>query len=426
MNEDDAVAALVPAAFELLMDLVRADSSVGHEAAAQEVLAEALTRAGFTVEQLAIPAAIAEDPLAGVPLVPYEGRYVLVARRSGTEPDAAPSLLLNGHMDVVPAEDAGGWSTPPFEPLEQDGWLLGRGAGDMKGGFAMGWLAIRALDTARPGWQRGDLVLVSAIEEECTGNGTLAACRAGVVADAALLLEPTDLDLLLAGIAIAWIEIVIEGRSGHAEAAGRSVNPILAAAPVLDGLRRLERRMNDEHAAGGDAPFASIPDPYLVNVGRFHSGSWASSVPEVARLEVRVGHPAGWSAEETLEQVRDAVREASAGDEWLTEHPPVMRLTGYRAERYAQDADHPFVQRLSAAHESVHGTAPAAVVIGSTTDARYYLNQVGIPAVAYGPRTRNIHGVDEAVELASIAAGARTLTRFLADWLGGEGAGDGG
>jgi acetylornithine deacetylase len=336
------------------------------------------------------------------------------------EPHAAPSLLLNGHMDVVPAENAGGWSTPPFEPLERDGWLLGRGAGDMKGGFAMGWLAVSALDTARPGWQRGDLVLVAAIEEECTGNGTLAACRAGVVADAALLLEPTDLELLLAGIAIAWVEIVIEGRSGHAEAASRSINPILAAAPVLDGLRRLERRMNDEHAKGGDAAFAAIADPYLVNVGRFSSGSWPSSVPEVARLEVRVGHPAAWSAEETLERVRDALREAAEGDEWLAEHPPTLRLTGYRAERYVQDRDHPFVLRLAAAHESVHGTAPAAVSIGSTTDARYYVNQLGIPAVAYGPRTRNMHGVDEAVELASIAEGARTLTRFLADWLGGD------
>ena len=417
---DETVAALAPEAVELLKELVRAHSTVGREAAAQEVLADALTEAGFVVERLEIPESIAADALACVPQVPYDGRPVLVARRPAAQPQSgAPSLLLNGHMDVVPAEDAGGWSTSPFDPLERDGWLLGRGAGDMKSGFAMGLLAIRALDAALPGWQRGDLVLVSAIEEECTGNGTLAACRAGVEADAALLLEPTDLDLLLAGIAIAWVEVVVEGRAGHAEAAGRSVNPVLAAAPVLEGLRRLQRRMNDEHAAGGDPVFASIADPYQVNVGRFHSGSWASSVPEVARLEVRVGHPAEWSAEDTLERVRDAVREASDGDPWLTEHPPVLRLSGYRAERYPQDPGDPFVRSLAAAHETVHGQEPAAVAIGSTTDARYYVNQLGMPTVAYGPRTRNIHGVDEAVELASIVDGARTLTRFLPDWLSG-------
>lgn len=422
LEVDAAVSALRSRAVTLLKDLVRADSTVGHEVAAQEVLAVALADAGFTVERLDIPESIAQDPLAGVPLVSYAGRFVLVARRPAAPgPSSAPSLLVNGHMDVVPVEEAGGWTTSPFEPHERDGWLFGRGAGDMKCGFAMGWLAIRALDAARPGWQRGDLTIVSVIEEECTGNGTLAACRAGVVADAALLLEPTDLELLLAGVAIVWVEISVQGRAAHAEAAGRSVNPILASAPVLQGLLGLEARMNEEHVAGdGDPAFVGMRKPYLVNVGRFNSGSWASSVPGVARLEVRVGHPACWSAEMTLERVREAVLGAAAGDVWLTEHPPTFRLSGFRAQRYAQEADDSFVRRLAAAHAAVHGREPAAVAIGSTTDARYYRNLVGIPTVAYGPRTRNLHGVDEAVELASIVEGARTLTRFFADWLGRE------
>src|SRR4051794_39618381 len=101
MGIDDAVDALTPWAVDLLADLIRADSTIGHEASAQEVLATALTESGFAVERLEIPAAIAEDPVAGVPLVPYDGRYVLVARRPGTGA-GAPSVLLNGHMDVVP------------------------------------------------------------------------------------------------------------------------------------------------------------------------------------------------------------------------------------------------------------------------------------------------------------------------------------
>ena len=66
------------------------------------------------------------------------------------------------------------------------------------------------------------------------------------------------------------------------------------------------------------------------------------------------------------------------------------------------------------------GTPPRRVVMGSTTDARYYLNQFGVPAVAYGPRSRNIHGTDEAVELASIVSGARTLARFIAGFFAAE------
>jgi acetylornithine deacetylase/succinyl-diaminopimelate desuccinylase-like protein len=90
----------------------------------------------------------------------------------------APSLLLNRHVDVVPA-DAGQWSAGPCQPRISGGWLTGRGAGDMKGGFAMGLLAIAALRRARPEALTGELGFASVIEEECTGNGTLAA-SAGV------------------------------------------------------------------------------------------------------------------------------------------------------------------------------------------------------------------------------------------------------
>jgi acetylornithine deacetylase len=83
----------------------------------------------------------------------------------------------------------------------------------------------------------------------------------------------------------------------------------------------------------------------------------------------------------------------------------------------AAELGHPLVDALAAAHQRVHGVPPRRVVTGSTTDARYYLNQFGVPAVAYGPRSRNIHGTDEAVELASITSGARALARFMAGFF---------
>jgi acetylornithine deacetylase len=116
---------------------------------------------------------------------------------------------------VVPAE-APLWSAPPFRPVRRDGWLQGRGAGDMKGGFALASLALGALQAAAPGWLRGRLSFASVIEEECTGNGTLAAARAGVLADAAVLLEPTDLGLLLGGVGILWAELTVRGLPAHA------------------------------------------------------------------------------------------------------------------------------------------------------------------------------------------------------------------
>jgi len=83
-------------------------------------------------------------------------------------------------------------------------------------------------------------------------------------------------------------------------------------------------------------------------------------------------------------------------------------------------ADHWLAESTARAHLSATGAAAQRAPIGATTDARYYLNQFGVPALAYGPRARNIHGTDEAVELASIVTGAKTLARFMAAFYAGE------
>ncbi|MDQ6688744.1 MAG: M20/M25/M40 family metallo-hydrolase [Actinomycetota bacterium] len=430
---DRAITDLAPRAFALLERMVARPSTVGIESDAQELLVAELVDAGFAVSRLPIPEDIGLDPAAGVPRQEYAGRYDVVGLRTAALGQDARvstprSLVINGHMDVVPADDISCWTSPPFEPHVRDGWMHGRGAGDMKGGFAAGLLALWALDAAAEGWLGGGtLTFVSAIEEEYTGNGTLAACHAGYLADAALLLEPTDLDLLLAGVSIIWVEIDVVGRSGHAEAAHRTANPILSCRSIIDALERFERCLNDEHANGPDADsvFKAIEHPYNVNVGAFHAGDWASSVPSTARIEVRVGHPRRWNADEAFEAVKAAVLEACADNEYLVKHPPRLRMSGFRAERYAQKPSGDLVETLVAAHRDAHGTEPGLVAMGSTTDARYYLNQFGVPAVAYGPRTRNIHGTDEAVELASIVDTARTVARFLATWFEGTGGEEG-
>jgi acetylornithine deacetylase len=391
---------------------------VGRERDAQQVVAAELGRLGFAVTELPVPAGTADAAPGGVAQASYADRPNVLGL---INPGGSPSLLLNGHVDVVPAE-SGRWAGDPFTPVRADGWLTGRGAGDMKGGFAMGLLAVAALRRAAPGALAGQLGFLSVIEEECTGNGTLAACRAGVLADAAVLLEPTDLNLLLGGTGIVWAEIEVDGVAAHAEAADRAVNPVRFLPALLRALARLEDELNKP---GDDPAFDHLPRPYNVNVGTVAAGDWPSSVPARARLGVRVGFPRRWTPAEALDRVRSAVLGAAADDPWLAAHPPSVRPAGFRAEGYLIGEDHPLVRALAAAHERVHGVPPRRVVMGSTTDARYYLNQFGVPAVAYGPRSRNIHGTDEAVELASIVSGARVLARFVAGFFA-AGAFDGG
>jgi acetylornithine deacetylase len=395
--------------------LVAEPSVVGAEAPAQALVAEELERLGFAVGRVAIPADIEQHDGAGVPLLPYDGRDDVFGVLG---PEEGRSLLVGGHIDVVPAEETGPWSSGPFVPTRRDGWMFGRGTGDMKGGLAMLSLAIDALRRVAPEAIDGPLRFLSVIEEECTGNGALAACLAGQLADAVVLTEPTGLDLLVAGVGILWIEITITGKAAHAQSANTAVNPILEAIPVIGALRSLEREMNDRV---DDPALEGDDHPYNINVGSIRSGDWASSVPAVARLDVRIGHPTTWTAGDALGRVRAAIEDAASDDAWLAEHPPAIRQTGFRAQGYSLAADHPLAVALADAHQSVHGQRPHAAGAGSTTDARYFLNGSDTPAICYGPTARNIHGTDESVELASIVDGARTLTRFMTAWYAAPG-----
>jgi acetylornithine deacetylase len=399
---DAELDALAEGAFAFLERLVAEPSVVGHEAGAQAVVAAELERLGFAVELLEVPQSIGSDPLAGVPQGSYAERPVVVGRRAGGD---GPTLLINGHVDVVPAGWPELWSSPPFAPARRDGWLYGRGAGDMKCGFAMALLAVEALLRREPGGLDGDLVFVSAIEEECTGNGTLASIRAGVVGDAVLLPEPTGLDLLLGGAGVLWCEIAVSGRAGHAHEADARGNPILACLALAAGLRTLEDDLNRGRAEGEAR--------CVVNVGTIEGGDWPSSAPVGARLGVRVGFPPEWAAATAEQAVREAVASATAAASWPQGLSAAVSFGGFRAVGYELDPGHALARALADAHESVHGTRPAAHRQATTTDARHYLNELALPALCYGPRVRDIHGVDEAVDLASIVAGARTLTRFI-------------
>ena len=402
---DRAIDAHRARSLAFLEALVREPSTVGNEAGAQALVAAELRRLGFEVRELEVPEGIAERPGSGVPQLPYAGRPVVVGERGGS----GRSLLVNGHVDVVPPGAVQRWTGNPFEPRLVDGWLHGRGAGDMKAGFAMALLAIAAMIDAAPETLSGPLSFVSVIEEECTGNGTLAAASAGVLAEAVLLPEPTNLELMLDGIGILWLELTVEGRSAHAHLPQEGANAISLALPLLDALRGLAGEMNPD---GGIR--------HALNLGTFHSGDWQSSVPGVAHIGARVGFPTEWTVAEAETRVTEALDRAVREDRWLRDHPPEIHFNGFRAEGYRLDPTHELVRQLSAAHAEVVGSPPAIADGTATTDARTYLNHFAVPAVSYGPRARNIHGIDEAVEVDSIVTGARVLTRFFARYFGGE------
>ncbi|MGC8481888.1 MAG: M20/M25/M40 family metallo-hydrolase [Acidimicrobiales bacterium] len=391
------------AGIALLMDLVRAQSTVGQEQGALRVLESTLEELGFSIRRIPIPSDIGADPLAGIPQGPYEGRFEVLGEMPRT---GGATLLLNGHIDVVPADDKS-WERDPFSPWTHDGWLYGRGAGDMKAGLVMAIMALRALRHLAPECIDHDISFLGVIEEECTGNGTLAALRAGVQADVVVLPEPTDLSVLLGGVSITWLEVEITFGGGHAESSGRLEQPSVVLTRLIDSFRALEDELN-EHPA---PPFDQLERPYNLNIGEVRLGDWPSSVPSRLKLGLRVAHDGTVNHDETQRLVEARVNTVIS--ELRSVRSCIVRQSGFRTEAHHIDNDHPLVRAITQAHTELHGSAPHASVIGSTTDARFYLNQAGIPAVCFGPIVRNMHGTNECVELDSITKGAQTLANFI-------------
>ena len=176
-----AVAELRVPAVELLSRLVAEPSLLGDEAGAQQLMAQQFRQLGLRVDEFEIDEdKIRDHPGYSPSIVSYTGRRNVVGVHEPKGPVRGKSLILNGHIDVVPVGAARLWSQPPFEPKVDGDKLYGRGSGDMKAGIVAYTHGLRRRCAAWATSRRRRCILQSVIEEECTGNGALACLVAGL------------------------------------------------------------------------------------------------------------------------------------------------------------------------------------------------------------------------------------------------------
>jgi acetylornithine deacetylase len=391
-----AVERALPSTISFLQELVGVPSLLGNEEPAQVLVEARLKELGFDVSSVVPDAAeLARHPDSGIPLLDYEGRRCLVGTLEG---GSGASLLLNGHVDVVSEEPADRWTKPPYGAVVEDGRLYGRGACDMKGGVAAMLLAVEAALGA--GELPGPLVYQSVIEEECGGNGALAACLAGPLADGVVIAEPTNGSIDLVSPGVIWARIKLEASSRHASHADEGSNPIETAATVISALHELEATLNESP----EAEFEGVEQPYLLNVGALHSGDWPSMTPGRAELDVRLGFPIRMQPAEAQARLAAAVERVEPGAE--------IEFRGFRARGYSFDPGSPLVSLLTHCHREVSGRDLQPKPARATTDLRFFEGD----AVCYGPTGDGLHGVDEWVDLESIAETAATLALLIRRW----------
>lgn len=404
-------------ATELLRELVRVPSVTGAEGAAQELIGEMLRSLGAdvtafcpTLEELSTHPSFSDD---GLPL----GERPVVVGRWGDDRERA-TIVLNGHVDVVPPGDPALWAHGPYRAALIDGEVHGRGACDMKGGIVAALLAITGLREA--GIDPGvNVVVQSVIGEETGGAGTLAAVMRGFTGDAAIILEPTGGAICPVGAGAASFRLHVSGRAAHGAMRREGVSAIEKFIAIQDALVRLEaeRHSGFRHPAFEDGELVAA-----VSVGTLVAGDWPSTVPETLIAEGRFGILPGESLDEGRRALERAVADAAAVDPWLRVHPPRVEWFEGQFAPAETPLDAHLVGVLGDAHASVHDRAPAIRGVTYGSDMRFFTNDAGMPAVLYGPGDIALaHTVDERVPLRQVRDVAEAVALTLMRWNASHG-----
>ena len=405
---------------DFLAEISRHASIRGEEQPAQQFIDEQLRERGYSTDLWEIKV----DDIATLPgfspvLGNYDEALNVVATHHGRS-QKGKSLILNGHIDVVPAGPLDMWQRPPFEPYCDDDWMYGRGVGDMKAGLVANLYALDALRDA--GLQpAADVYFQSVVEEECTGNGALACLQRGYRADAALIPEPFDEKLVTSQVGIIWMQVYLRGTPVHAMQTSSGVNAIEASIPLIAALRRLEEDWNATEPR--HARYAHVEHPLNLNIGRIEGGDWPSSVPAWCCFDVRMGIYPGQDIDAARHEIESCVLEAAREDCYLRDNPPKISYHGFLAEGYSlADHDKPEAYQalaiLERAHHRVTGDELQSMPITATTDARFFGLYADTPALVYGPIAESIHGFNERVKLESVRRVTQSIALFIADWCG--------
>jgi acetylornithine deacetylase len=372
---------------ELLKRLVALDSvnpalvsGAAGEAQIAHFVAGWATEAGLEVEIV--------EPVAGRPSV------VAIARGTG----GGRSLMLNAHIDTVGVAGM----ADPFEPRIEGGRLYGRGSLDMKSGLAAAMVATaraRELDLA------GDVILTAVSDEEHASIGT-SSVAARWSADAAIITEPTDLEISIAHKGFTWLELETHGVAAHGSRPDLGVDAIAKMGQVLVALEQFDQTLR----AGAGHPLLGTGS---VHASLISGGQELSSYPEYCRLDIERRTVPGESPELVEQQIRELIERLASDDQDLR----TTLTMGLARQPYEIDADAPIVELVRRHARAARGQEPEFRGETGWMDSAI-LGAAGIPTVIFGPTGEGLHAVVEWVDLESVEQCASVLLAVAEEFCG--------
>jgi succinyl-diaminopimelate desuccinylase len=318
--------------------------------------------------------------------------------------DTGRTLLFNGHYDVVPVPDPDEWPHPPFGAEIHDGRMYGRGTCDMKAGIAACLAAVSALQRAGAE-PKGRLLMHFVADEEALGTHGAKFLVANGYCDGvteAIVGEPTDMHLVPAERGAVWLRVITEGVSAHGSTPQLGINAIQHMARVIDEFAQI--RFRKVHEMLGAPTF---------NIGTITGGSKVNMVPKHCEIEIDRRTIPGESVEDALSDFEAAVARAGETVPDLKARVEVIDW----AEPSETPEGSQVVQILTEARDAF-GVEGSVIGYAGATDARFLINQGGIPSIVFGPGELLLaHTTGESVDVSQVVEVAKlyayTFARFL-------------
>jgi acetylornithine deacetylase len=401
---------------EFLRELISFPSVTGDELEIQKLIARKLETLGLKVD-LWEPdiEELKKHPAYLPPEREYRNRPNVVGIYKGA--GGGRSLLFNGHVDVIPAGPADAWTHPPWSGEMEGTRLYGRGASDMKSGLAAMTMALEALIDLKIRL-KGDLIFEYTMDEEATGNGTLACVTRGYKADAGICCETSSMHVQPACIGRIWFEILVRGKPAGIQRRWEGVNAIEKGYAIVKAISDLEGiRINRlSHPLYPDKR-GSLP----CMVGVFQSGSFPSAFPDTCLLKGSLATLPGEDTPKVKESFVEHIMTFSKTDPWLKDHLPEVSFKGYCGDPAEISTDHPIVLALSGKFRQVMGKDPQVTGRQGAADIRYLIKYGRTPTVIFGPGlSEQMHANNEWVDTNDLIAATKILALTIMDWCSTE------
>jgi acetylornithine deacetylase len=406
-NRDEAVS--------YLSGLLKHPSVMGSEESAQRHYAELLKLLDMEID---IWEPKAEDMKINPDFMParddYTGSPDVVGVLRGT--GGGRSILLNGHVDVVPA-GGNDWTDDPWSGKIEDGKVYGRGANDMKGALIAYLMAMKAIKEAGIDL-KGDVLIGSVIGEETGGAGTLSLINRGYRADGAIISEPSDLRVCPVSMGVIWFRVRVRGLMAHAATSYLGVNAISKAAMLIQEIDAYEERMirDKKHPL-----YSHHPSPFSINIGIIKGGVFPTSVPDEVILEARMSFSPDDDIAQVKKELEEAIHKAAMKDEWLRDHLPEIEWYGFCLNSGSVPMDHPLLGAILYNFKLVKERE--AEIIGTPwgTDAGALIRYGNIPTIVFGPGPGGMaHKADEYIDVDMLQDTTKVIAATILDWCGHE------